>query len=75
VLESKQVGRVLAAGFNCSIICELYWRTSRVQTCVIELLTVTKSCIREPVLKLEDSRSIHCNSRICHTCGIILDEL
>jgi hypothetical protein len=43
----------LLAGFNCSIICELYWRTSRVQTCVIELLTVIKSCIREPVLKLE----------------------
>jgi hypothetical protein len=27
------------------------------------------------VLKLEDSRSIGCNSRICHTCVRILEEL
>jgi hypothetical protein len=39
----------LLAGFNSSIICELYWRTSRVQTCVIELLTVVDSCVRELV--------------------------
>jgi hypothetical protein len=32
-------------------------------------------CIREPVLKLEDSRSIRCNSRICHTCVRFLEEL
>jgi hypothetical protein len=31
--------------------------------------------IREPVLKIEDSRSIRCNSRICHTCVRILEEL
>jgi hypothetical protein len=34
-----------------------------------------RSCIREPVLKLEDSRRIRCNSRICHTCVRILEEL
>jgi hypothetical protein len=27
------------------------------------------------VLKLEDSRNIGCNSRICHTCVRILEEL
>jgi hypothetical protein len=32
-------------------------------------------CIREPVLKLEDSRSVGCNSRICHACIRILEEL
>jgi IMP cyclohydrolase len=32
-------------------------------------------CIREPVLKLEDSRSIRCNSRIIYTCVRILEEL
>jgi hypothetical protein len=32
-------------------------------------------CIREPVPKLEDSRRIRCNSRICHTCVRILEEL
>jgi hypothetical protein len=31
--------------------------------------------IREPVLKLEDSRSIRCNSRISHACVRFLEEL
>jgi hypothetical protein len=43
---------------------ELCYRTDRVRTCVIEL----------PVLKLEDRR-IRCNSRICHTCVRIIEEL
>jgi hypothetical protein len=32
-------------------------------------------CVREPVLKLEDRRSIGRNLRICHTCVRILEEL
>jgi hypothetical protein len=72
----------LPAGFNCCIICELYWITSRVQTCVIELLPVINSCIREPLLKLElvevfaviqesvirvlCSRVVNCNQELCN---------
>jgi hypothetical protein len=38
----------LPAGFNCSIICELCEKTSRVQTCVRileELLIVINGCV------------------------------
>jgi hypothetical protein len=38
VLEGKQIGRVFAGCDFRSVICELCEETSRVQTCVIELL-------------------------------------
>jgi hypothetical protein len=37
VREGKQIGRVLAGCDFRSVIRELYEKTSRVQTCVIEL--------------------------------------
>jgi IMP cyclohydrolase len=57
------VTAVLYIREDFEVNCELCYRTSRVQT-----------CISEPVLKLEDSRSIRCNSRICYTCVRILEE-
>jgi hypothetical protein len=61
------VGRLVECGRALQSCCnrELRYRTDRVRTCVI----------REPVLKLEDSRSIRCNSGICHTCVRFLEEL
>jgi hypothetical protein len=38
VLEGKQTGRVFAGCDIRSVICELCEKTSRVWTCVIELL-------------------------------------
>jgi hypothetical protein len=53
VLEGKQRGCVFAGCDFRSVICELHYRTSRVQTCVRELVEAF-AVIRESVIRVLD---------------------